>query len=426
MDELTEQDRVARLGAFRSPNFTWYWISQVTTNVGTWMQMVATGWLVLQLTNSPALLGFNAVVQAVPILAFALVGGIIADRVDRYRLTVASYVVQIIPDALLAWLVMTGRIEVWHVFTYSVVSATISAFATPGRQAFIPSLVPKRDLLSAMALNSVTWQGAAVVGPALAGVILAIWGLPGSFNINVASDFVSLAAILAVRLPPMPPRVSQASGWSDIREGMAFAWRDQHVRTLLISVAVVTFLARPYANFMPVFARDVFDVGPEGLGVMLTLPAVGTIVSGALLAVAGRIPLVRTFIATALGLAVALIAFCVTRNFPAALALLFVVGACQSSSTTIINTVLQEVIDERIRGRVMSLFMLCTWGSWRVGSLPMGIAADLWGAPLAVGVSAAALLALLVPMSRSRGLRGPVEQVVATPSRAPRELAAPG
>jgi MFS family permease len=402
--EAEVRPRSSALGAFRYPNFTWYWVSQVTTNVGTWMQQVATGWLVLELTGSPALLGLNAVVQAGPILAFALVGGLIADRFDRYRLTVASYVIQIVPDAVLAWLVMSENIRVEHVFIYSLVSATINGFSTPGRNAFVPSLVPKKDLLSAMALNSVTWQGSAVIGPAIAGLILARWGLPGSFNLNVASDFVSLGAILLVRLPPQEIAPSTSSGWSEIREGMSYAWRNRYVRILLISIAVVTFLARPYHQFMPSFARDVFGVGPEGLGVMLTAPAIGTIASGVALALLGRVSLVRSFLLTSAIQGVALIAFCATQNVPVGLLLLVVIGACGSTSVTSVHTLLQQVVDERLRGRVMALFMAASWGAWRLGSLPIGLAADAWGVTLAVGGASIALLVAMVPLMRSRAL----------------------
>jgi MFS family permease len=400
--------RSSGLAAFQYRNYTLYWVSQVTTNVGTWMQQVATGWLVLQITNSPAYLGYNAAFQAAPILILALIGGVIADRFDRYRLTVAAYVVQIIPDAALAWLVMTGAVRVEHVFAYSVITAAINGLSTPARQAFVPSLVPKEALLSAMALNSVVWQGAAVVGPAVAGMILAVWGLPGSFNINVASDFVSLVAIGLVRVPVLVA-AKESAGWASIREGLAYGWRNRQVRALLLSIAVMVFLSRPYSQLMPAFARDVFHVGPQGLGWMLTVPALGTIVAGVALSTFRRISLVRGFLVTSTGVALALIGFCAAPSFPVALALLFVVGGCSTAAVTMTNTLLQEIVQERLRGRMMSLYMASTWGSWRLGTLPVGVAAEAWGSPLAVGLAAGVLLLALLPISRSRALRGAEE-----------------
>jgi len=393
------------LVAFQYPNYTWYWISQVTTNVGTWMQQVATGWLVLQITDSPAYLGFNAAFQAVPILVFGLIGGVVADRFNRFHLMTASYVVQILPDAALAWLVMTGGIRVEHVFAYSVITATINGLSTPARQALVPQLVPREALLSAMALNSIVWQGAAVVGPAVAGTILAFWGLPGSFNINVLSDLISIGAVLMVRLPALDTTQTRRSGWAEVREGLAYAWRERHVRFLLLSIAAVTFLSRPYSQLLPAFARDVFDVGPQGLGWMLMVPALGTIACGITLAALRRIPLVRSFVLLAAAMGAALIGFCATRNFPLALALLFIIGGCSTGSNTLANTLLQQNVQERLRGRMMSLFMASTWGMWRLGSLPVGVAAQAWGPPIAVGIAAAVLLALVPLIARSGSLR---------------------
>jgi MFS family permease len=256
-----------------------------------------------------------------------------------------------------------------------------------------------------MALNSVVWQGSAVVGPAVAGLILALWGLPGSFNINVVSDFVSLIAVLAVRVPAMPALAhGSPSALTDAVDGALYAWRSRGVRALLLSVALVTFLARPYSQFMPVFARDVFDVGPQGLGLMLSTPAIGTIAVGFLLATVQNLPLVRSFIISSVVFGTSIMLFCWTRSFPVALVCLFVIGACASGSTTMIQTRLQELVDERMRGRLMSLFMAATWGSWRLGSLPIGLAADAWGAPLAVGAASALLLVALVPLARNRAL----------------------
>ncbi|HLY67557.1 MAG TPA: MFS transporter, partial [Chloroflexota bacterium] len=329
--------------------------------------------------------------------------GAVADRFDRYKLTVVSYIVQIIPDAALAWLVISGNIRVEYVFAYSIVTATINGLATPARQAFVPSLVGKEALLSAMALNSVVWQGSAVIGPAVAGMILALWGLPGSFNINVASDFVSLATIAFVRVAPIVA-AKKSSGWNEIREGLAYAWRQPKVRVLLVSVALTTLLARPYTQLMPAFARDVFQVGPQGLGWMLTVPALGTVVAGTILAAASRISLVRVYIVTVGMMAGGLLGFCLTRSFPVSLALLFVVGGCSTASVTVVNTMLQQIAEERLRGRVMSLYMASTWGAWRLGSLPLGVAAAAWGPPAAVGGAAVLLLGILIPIARNPAL----------------------
>src|ERR671933_1093209 len=218
----TEQARphgASRLGAFRSPAYRLYWLGQLTTNAGSWLQIVASGWLVLELTDSPAALGLNAAFQAIPILALSLVGGVIADRIDRYRLMVWSQVAQIVPDVLLAVLVGTGQVRVEYVFAYSLITATINGLATPGRQALVPRLVPSEALVSAIALNSILWQGAAVIGPAVAGLILGVWGIAGNFYLNAASDLVSLVTLLLIRLPPVPRERVDLSAWQHLTEG---------------------------------------------------------------------------------------------------------------------------------------------------------------------------------------------------------------
>jgi MFS family permease len=200
----------------------------------------------------------------------------------------------------------------------------------------------------------------------------------------------------------MPAR--RTSGWRDLRDGAIYAWRSPQVRTILICVAVINFFARPYQQFMPVFARDVFEVGPQGLGLMLTAPAAGTIVFGTTVAIIGRIPLMKTFFLASATLGVALLGFVTTTIFPLALVLLFIVGGCANVSATVMNTALQVIVEERFRGRTMSLFMTATWGGWRIGALPVGFVAGIWSASLAVGLAGVALLISLIPAARNRAL----------------------
>src|ERR671933_841367 len=233
--EQPHKHAAGRLGAFASPAYRLYWLGQLTTNAGSWLQIVASGWLVLELTDSPAALGLNAAFQAVPILALCFVGGVIADRIDRYRLMVWAQVAQVVPDALLALLIGTGQVRVEYVFAYSLITATINGLATPARQALVPRLVPAEALVSAIALNSVLWQGAAVVGPAVAGLVLATWGIAGNFYLNAASDLVSLLTLLLIRLPAVPREPVDQSAWQHLVEGTRYAWRDRRVRFVLLA-----------------------------------------------------------------------------------------------------------------------------------------------------------------------------------------------
>jgi MFS family permease len=397
----------ARFAAFAYPNYRYYWIGQLLGNVGSWMQIVATGWLVLSLTDSPAALGLTGALTALPLIALSLIGGVVADRVDRYRMVVGAQIAQLVPDIALAVLVGTGQVHVIHVYVYTLVGSTIRGLSTPARQAFMPGLVPRAALLSAIALNSILWQGAAVLGPAVAGVVLAGWGEPGNFYLNVVSDVLNLALLWAIRMPPAAPRTTTHSAWQGVREGAGYAWGQPSVRGLLLAAAGVCFLGLSYTQLMPVFARDVYHVGPEGLGLLLTMPAAGTIVAALALATAGQIPRKgRLFLGTALALSVGLLAFALCPLYGLALPILAVMGAAATATLTLGNTLLQQTVSDRLRGRVMGFWMACTQGMSPLGALPTGVVAEVAGAPLAMGLSAGALIVLLLALTWPReGLR---------------------
>jgi MFS family permease len=377
------------LTAFRYPNYVLFWIGQLTTNVGSWMQMVATGWLVVELTNSPATLGVNAAFQALTIVVFSMLGGVIADRVDRYRLMVATGIAQIVPDAILTVLVATGTVQVWHVLVYSLVWGSLKGLNFPARQAFVPGLVPADTIQSAVALNSILWQGAAVVGPLLAGLALSYWGTASNYYINVGSDLVSLGTLLLIRLPPAAPRPARGSPWQSLVESLRYAWKQPIVRTLLIAVAAISFFDRSYTQLMPVFARDVFHVGPQGLGLLLAMPAVGTIAIALVLA-CGQRHVQRgpeVLLAAAL-LGLGLVAFAASTTIWLSLLLLVIVGAAATAATALANTLLLENVSDEMHGRVMAFYMDATQGCAQLGALPVGVLAQAIGAPLAVEISA--------------------------------------
>jgi MFS family permease len=396
-----------RFAAFACRNYRLYWFGQLVGNVGSWMQVVATGWLVLRLTDSPAALGLTGALTALPLIALSLIGGVVADRVDRYRMLVGAQVAQLAPDIALAVLVGTGQVEVLHVYVYTFVGATIRGVSTPARQAFVPSLVPRSALLSAIALNSVLWQGAAVVGPAIAGLILAAWGEPYNFYLNVVSHLVTLVLLWSIRVPPAAAQPAGRSAWDGVHEGARYAWDQPTIRALLLAAAGVCFLGFPYTQLMPVFARDVYQVGPEGLGVLLTMPALGTIVAALTLAVVGDVPRKgRLFLATAVAMSLSLAAFALCPVFGLALPLLVVVGAAGTATLTLGNTLLQHTVAERLRGRVMGFWMASTQGMSPLGALPAGVLAEFASAPVAIALGAGGLLLLLLALALPRtGLR---------------------
>jgi MFS family permease len=394
-----------RFAAFGYRDFGLYWGGQALGNVAAWMQIVATGWLVLELTDSPAYLGLNAALQALPIFVFSLFGGVIADRFDRHRWITWAQALAIVPDAALTVLVVTGLVRVEYVFAHSLISMTVQGLANPARHAFVAHLVPKEALLSAVALNGVLWHGSAVIGPMLAGLVTAAWGVAPNFYVNTVGQVVALVALLLIRVRVPPPPRATVSPWQSVVEGARYAWDHLPVRTVLLILTGVSLVGRSYPQIMPVFARDVYQVGPQGLGLLMTMPALGTVVAGFGLAALGKVPLARAFLLMVGVLGVALLLFAGAPSFWFALLPLIVVGATAQVATVIAQTMLQETVEDSMRGRVMSFFMSATWGANRVGALPIGFAAEAVGAPLAIGLSATLLLLALGPVARSRLLR---------------------
>ena len=395
-----------KLTAFRYPYYRLFWVGQLVTNVGSWMQVVATGWLVVQLTNSPALLGVNGAFQALPIILFSLIGGVIADRVDRYRLMVLTGIAQTVPDVILAVLVASGTVQVWHIFVYSLIWGSIKGLNFPARQAFVPGLVPTQAIQSAVALNSILWQGAAVVGPLLAGLALHYWGTPSNYYLNVGSDVVSLASLLLIRVPPAHHAVPD-SPWHGLAEAVRYAWTQPVVRAVLIAVAGISFFDRSYTQLMPVFARDVFQVGAQGLGLLLAMPAAGTIVAALFLAGGENREhrgLEMLVAAGALGLA--LVFFAASTTLWLSLVLLVVVGAAATAATALANTLLLETVSDEMHGRVMAFYMDATQGASYLGALPVGVLAQVASPSLAIDLSAAISLLLVGGLAlRARALR---------------------
>ncbi len=389
--------------AFRYSAFRLYWVGQVTTNVGTWMQFVATGWLVLELTDSPADLGITAALQGLPTAVVMLFGGLIADRFNRYRLVLIVGAMRLVPDVTLAVLVGSGHVQVWHIFAYALANGVMDGLNSPAGQALLPSTVPRSALMSALSLNAIVYQGSAVLGPTIAGLVLATWGTAANFYINVLSDVLSLILLLMMRVES-PKMEAARLAFGSVIEGLRYAWRRSELRFLLLTVASVSVLARPYSALLSVMARNVFQAGPQAFGLMVTMPAIGTVVAGVIMATMRNIPLARAFLTMAATVCLVLVAFSNSPLFPLSLGLLVLVGASVTTSQTLANTLLQRSIHERMRGRLMGLFGVCTIAAWKIGSLPFGYIAQVWGAPRAITVGAVVLLVVVLVVIRSRVL----------------------
>jgi MFS family permease len=369
--------------ALRHRNFRLFFIGQSISLVGTWAQMVAQGWLVLQLTDSAYYVGLVSALGTLPILLVSLPAGVFADRVNKHRLIILTQTLSLLQTLTLAILIFTRRIELWQVAAIAAFFGVVRAFDTPTRQAFIVELVGKEDLVNAIALNSSAFNAARVVGPSIAGVLISAVGIAWCYFLDAASYVAVLIGLVMMRLPafvsPAPTRA-----WEQFREGSRFVRRDRRVFALVAMMAVISIFGFPYLIMMPVFARDVLKVGAAGLGVMMAAVGVGAVVAALGLAALGphiRKGALLQWTGPMLGLAIA--AFALSPWFPLALAILPVSGGAMILNTAVTNTLLQTIVPDAMRGRVMGFYTFVFMGMAPFGAYQIGWSAEHFGAPAA-------------------------------------------
>jgi MFS family permease len=363
--------------ALQVRDFRLLWIGMIISNAGSWMQMIGQGWLVLQLTNSPFWLGMVAFARAVPVLAFSLFAGAVADRVDRRRLLLATQSTAGVLALLLAVLTSTGLVRVWEIMAIAFLSATTMAFDNPSRQALVPDMVGKDRLMNAVGLNSAAWNGAAVIGPSLAGVAIGVVGVAGCFYLNAASFLAVVWALWVMRARGKGGR-GRGTMWQSIVEGLGYIARHRVVLALFLIAAIPNLLGRPYQQLMPVFARDVVHGGPRTYGLMMSASGAGALIGALLTASLGafrRKGLILLAATAAFGLA--LIAFALSRQLLLSVALLVLVGGCATMYMGAANTLLQVGVAPDFRGRIMSVYSMTAGGLMPLGGMIFGAAASL-------------------------------------------------
>jgi MFS family permease len=400
----TAASSTVRFAALRHRNFTLIWSGLIVSNVGTWMQNVAQGWLVLQLTNSPLWLGLLGLSFALPMIFLPLVGGAVVDRVHRIRLlyfTQTSLMLVAFALAALTWL---GLVSVWHILVASFLGAALLAFDNPARQALVPDLVPPRDLLNALSLNSATYNGAALVGPALAGALLGPFGAAALFFLNGVTYLAVIIALMAMR------EVRTHSGGKGVpigesmTTGLVFAWRDRLILSLLGLSALAAIFGRSYQNLLPIFSRDIWHGGAEGYGLLLSAAGAGALVGAFGLAAFKQVTRQGTLmILNGFAFSLSIIAFAASPSLAFGIVLLFVAGVTSTVLGTIIATFIQVATPNELRGRVMSLYAITLIGLPSLGALGSGASAELLGgipgAPRAVLLGAAIMGVLLIVVS---------------------------
>ncbi|HEX6287542.1 MAG TPA: MFS transporter [Herpetosiphonaceae bacterium] len=377
----TSQARV-RYPALRHRNFTLIWSGLLVSNMGTWMQNVAQSWLIYKLTgNNPLYLGFLGLSFAIPMVVVPPIGGAVADRVDRIKLLYITQTASLLLAALLAVLTWTDAIRPMHILLTTFAGALLLAFDNPTRQALIPELVPRKDLLNALSLNSATYTGAALVGPALAGLLLDSIGAGWLFMINAISFTAVLRALWSMR--DLPPRHhSRRSVWDALFGGFVYAARHQTTLFLLLLSALAALFARSYQQLLPVFADDVWRTGAGGYGTLLSAGGAGALIGAFAMSSLPNIQRHgRVLVLSGLLFCVALSAFALSPWFWVGVALLIVVGISSTVFTTMIATMIQLRVPGELRGRVISLYAITLIGLPSLGSLGVARAAQALSMP---------------------------------------------
>jgi MFS family permease len=403
------------LGSLRHRNFRLFLTGQIISTVGTWMQSVAMPWLALQLTHSPLLVGLVLAAQFLPVLVAGPLGGLVADRYRKRTILLCTQALFIVPSFTLFAVSATGHAEYWMVIVAAFLTGTINLFEMPARQAFVIEMVGRQDLMNAIALNSSVFNAAAVIGPAVAGLLIAAVGVPLCFLINSVSYLGSIGALSVMRdLPSVAPQRQDLPFMKRLVEGAAYARHETVVGMLLIAVAVFSLFAMNRLTLIPLFADEVLRVGARGFGFLLGSMGFGALVGALTLAFVPRFgadPGRQLWMA--LIWVAALIEFSISRVFVLSMLALFVAGYCQISFVAAANNRIQTITPDHLRGRVMSLYAQALIGVGPIGAVQAGTLATLFGAPWAMAIGAVIAGTVVV------GIRILSPEVFSTPAPSP-------
>src|SRR5579871_2116002 len=370
------------------------WIGACTSSIGTWMQIMAQSWLVLQLSGSPFWLGVDSFLGSIPIVLFSLVGGVFADRMSRQHILVGSQVIQMCCAFLLAALFATGVVHVWHILTLSFIVGTAQSFGGPAYQALIPSLVKQEDLPNAIGLNSIQFNLARVIGPMLGGLALTKLGASWCFSLNAISFVAAIASLLIIR-PQFVPSKTKETVLASMKQGFRFIRQQGTMEALIVLAFSMTLLAFPVVTFLPVFAKDVFHGGPDLYTTFLVCSGCGSI-AGALIVAGlgkhrhqGRSALLMLIVLGAL-----ITAFALSKNLVLSCILIFLAGGILLAAFVTISSLVQMITSDQMRGRVMSVYNVAFRGGMPFGSLIVGALVKQFTAPVVIAWNGV-LLAIL-------------------------------
>ncbi len=390
------------LRALRHRNFQLFFSGQLISLVGTWMQTIAESWLVYRLTGSSLLLGAVGFSSQIPVFLVAPLGGIVADRYNRQRVVIGTQVCSMILAGIYAALTLSGRIKIWEIFVLAALLGVVNAFDIPGRQAFLMDMVGREDLMNAIALNSSMFNGARIIGPAIAGILVARIGEGWCFFANSVSYIAVIAGLLMMQITRVAPRATGVSPLAHIMEGFRFVRGTAPIRVILLLLGLVSFVAMPYVVLMPIFADRVLHSGARGLGILMGATGVGALLGALTLASRSGVRGLGRWVAYSCGgFGVFLVLFSFSHTFWLSTALLVPVGFCMMFQMSSSNTLIQAMSPDELRGRVMAVYSMMFMGMAPFGTLLAGALADRLGAPVTVAMGAVAAIGGAVIFGRN-------------------------
>ena len=382
--------------AFQYRDFRLMWFGACTSSIGTWMQIVAQGWLIYRLSHSAFLLALDQFLGGIPIFLFSLIGGVVADRTERRKILLVSQYVQMASAGVLTVLVAVGWVHVWHILCLSFVSGLAQAFGGPAYQALIPTLVDREDMPNAIALNSIQFNMAVTIGPALAGQTLAKFGETWCFGLNALSFLAPIITLSMIAVRYLPVTTTE-SIFGSLKQGIKFVRKQGSMEALTLLAFCMTALSMPMRTYIPVFVKDIFGRGPETYGNLLSLMGVGSICGSLAVAGIGNMRKKGLFALTMLiCLGAAISGFSLSRSLPLSYAMLLLVGASMMAVFATVTSLVQLITTNEMRGRVMSVYNCAFRGGMPMGNLVSGWLVPVFTAPIVLGVNGLVLILVAV------------------------------
>ncbi len=368
------------------------WFGACTSSIGTWMQIVAQGWLIYRLSHSPFLLALDQFLGGIPIFLFSLIGGVVADRAERRKILLGSQYVQMASATILTLLVATGHVHVWHMLCLSFISGLAQAFGGPAYQALIPTLVKREDMPNAIALNSIQFNMAVTIGPALAGEALAKLGEQWCFGLNALSFLAPIISLSMITARYLPEKTTE-SIFGSLKQGIVFVRKQGSMEALIVLAFCMTALSMPMRTYIPVFVKDVFHRGPETYGNLLSLMGIGSICGSLIVAGMGNASHKGRIALTGLiSLGAGISVFSLSRSLPLSYAMLGLVGASMMAVFATVTSLVQMTATNQMRGRVMSVYNCAFRGGMPMGNLLSGWLVPVFTAPIVLGLNGLALI----------------------------------